>query len=114
MSTQAITAACFSGSNGRSYAVTATDGTFSNRLLSDTGSAQFGFAQTGLLVTAIQVTYAAGSCAWRIRNSVSQVTKRTGFGFKVGAGGPSPSSGHIAPFVVEQDDILEVYTLAVA
>jgi len=114
MTTQAVTASCFSGSDGRSYAVTATDGTFANRLLSDTGSAQFGFAQTGLLITSIQVTYGGGSCAWRVRNSVSQVTKRTGFGVKVGACGPSPSSGAIAPFVVEQDDVLEVYTLAVA
>jgi len=56
MTTQAITASAFSGAGGRSYSVTATDDTFSNRLLSDVGSAQLGFAQTGLLISSIQVT----------------------------------------------------------
>ena len=74
MTTQASTATCFSGSQGRSYSVTATDDEF-NRLVSDTGNAQLGFAQTGQLVTHIQLTYAAGAAAWRVRNSVSQVTK---------------------------------------
>ena len=110
MSTQASTATCFSGTQGRSYAVTATDDSF-NRLVSTTGSAQLGFAQTGKLITHVQVTYAAGAAAWRIRNSVSQVTKRTGFAFKVGATGPAVYSGAIPPFTVEQDDVLEVYTV---
>jgi hypothetical protein len=109
MTTQLTTASAFSGSGGRSYLVTATDDAF-NRLVSETGSAQIGFAQTGLLITSIQVTYGGGLCAWRVRNSVSQVTKRTGFGFLVGAAGPPPYSGSIPPFTVEQDDVLEVFT----
>jgi len=109
MSTQAVTASAW-GNGGRSYSVTATDGTFSNFALSDTGSAQIGFAQTNDLIHHVQVTYAAGSCAWRIRNSVSQVTKRVGFGFLVGATGPPPLSGEIAPITIQQDDVLEVYT----
>jgi len=110
MTTQATTASCFSGNQGRSYSVSATDDSFS-RLVSDVGSAQLGFAQTGLLITHVQVTYAAGAAAWRIRNSVSQVTKRTGFGFLVGASGPAPYSGAIPPMTIEQDDVLEVYTV---
>jgi len=113
MTTQAITASAFSGTGGRSYSVTATDDSFSNRLLSDVGSAQLGFAQTGLLISSIQVTYTAGACAWRVRNSVTQVTKRTGFGFLVGATGPPPNSGGIAPFTAQQDDVLEVYSVVV-
>tara|TARA_R110000824_G_scaffold371419_1_gene561155 strand:- start:1975 stop:2313 length:339 start_codon:yes stop_codon:yes gene_type:complete len=109
MSTQATTASAFSNTGGRSYLVTATDDAFS-RLVSETGSAQLGFAQTGLVVSSIQVTYAAGLCAWRVRNSVSQITKRTGFGFLVGPAGPPPYSGAISPFTVEQDDVLEVFT----
>lgn len=93
--------------------MTATDGTFANFALSDTGSAQLGFAQTGLIVDHVQVTYAAGGAAWRIRNSVSQVTKRTGFAFKAGATGPSPYSGQIPPITIEQDDVLEIYSVAV-
>lgn len=110
MTTQAATASCFSGSQGRSYSVTATDDQF-NRLVSDTGSAQLGFAQTGKLITHVQVTYVGGAAVWRIRNSVSQVTKRTGMAFKVGATGPSVYSGAIPPFTVEQDDVLEIYSV---
>ena len=80
MSTNACTAVAFSAQGGRSYSVTATDGTFGNRFVDDVGSAQIGFAQTGELVDRILVTYTAGSCAWRLIDSVSQITLRTGFG----------------------------------
>jgi len=113
MSTQADTASVWSPSGGRSFAVTATDGTFANFALSTTGSAQLGFAMTNELATKIQVTYAAGGAAWRIRNSVSQVTKRVGFGYKVGATGAAPYSGDVQPIVFAQDDVMEVYTVAV-
>ena len=114
MTTQAVTGAVFGSgaTGGRSYSVTATDGQF-NRAIDTIGSAQLGFAQTGQVVTHVQVTYAAGAAYWRIRNSVSQVTLRQGFGFKVGAGGPSPGSGAIVPYQIQQDDVLEVYTQAV-
>ena len=110
MSAQAITASVFNGSQGRSYTANSTDDAWS-RITSETGSAQLGFAQTGMLVTHIQITHdTAGLCSYRVRNSVSQVTKRTGFAFLVGATGPSPYSGAIQPFTVEQDDILEVFS----
>lgn len=114
MSTQATTGVAFSGNQGRSYVkADATDDEFS-RLVTTTGGAQIGFGQTNLLVTHIQITYAAGLCAWRIRNSVSQVTKRVGFGYLVGASGPPPYSGDIPPITIQQDDILEVFTQAVS
>ena len=113
MSTQATTSSIWSPSGGRSFAVTATDGTFANFALSTTGSAQLGFAMTNELATNIQVTYVAGGCAWRIRNSVSQVTKRVGFGYKVGATGPAPYDGNLQPIVFAQDDVLEILTVAV-
>lgn len=108
MTTQATNAVCFSGSGGRSYSLTSTDDSW-NRLVSDIGSAQFGFAQTNQLVTHVQVQYTAGAAAWRIRNSVSQVTKRVGFCYAIGAGGAPPYSGAIQPMTVEQDDVLEIY-----
>jgi len=111
---QAVTATAFSATGGRSYTVSATDGSFANRAVSDTGSAQIGFAQTNELVDHIQVTYAAGNCAWRLRDSVSQTTLRTGFGFKVGACGPPCDSGKIPPITIGQNFVLEIYTAAVA
>jgi hypothetical protein len=113
MSAQAVTASIWSPSGGRSFAVNATDGTFANFALSTTGSAQLGFAMTNELATMIQVTYVAGGCAWRIRNSVSQVTKRVGFGYKVGATGAAPYDGNLQPIVFAQDDVCEIYTVAV-
>ena len=113
MTTQAVTASVCSGSGGRDYSATATDGEWT-RLTSTVGSAQLGFAQTGVLITHIQSTYAGGSQVFRVRNSVSQVTKIVGHGFLVGANGPAPYSGSISPIVLAQDDILEVYTAAVA
>ena len=113
MTTQAVTASVWSPSGGRSFAVTATDGTFANFALSTTGSAQLGFAMTNELATKIQVTYVAGGCAWRVRNSVSQVTKRVGFGYLAGAAGPPPYSGNLSPIVFAQDDVMEIYTVAV-
>jgi len=110
MSDQPVTATAFSATGGRSYSVTSTDGTFSNRAVSDIGSAQIGFAQTNELVDHIQVTYTDGSCAWRLRDSVSQTTLRTGFGFKVGATGPPCDSGKIPPLTIGQNFVLEIYS----
>jgi hypothetical protein len=113
VTTQASTATAFSGSGGRSFSVTATDGSFSNRLVTDVGSAQIGFGMTNEMVDRIQVTYAAGGAAWRLIDSVSQVTLRVGFGFLAGSKGPAPYSGKIAPIVIGQNQVLEVYTVAV-
>jgi hypothetical protein len=109
----AVTASVFSGNGGRSYLVAANEDAWT-RLVSQTGSAQLGFAQTNEFVSHVQVTYSAGSCVFRIRNSVSQVTKTVGMGFLLGASGPAPYSGEIPPLVLAQDDVLEVYVAAVA
>ena len=111
MSTQAVTATAFSATGGRSYLVTSTDGTFSNRAVSTIGSAQIGFSQTNELVDHIQVTYTSGGCAWRLRDSVSQVTLRTGFGYLVGSCGPPCDSGRIPPITIGQNMVLETYTV---
>lgn len=111
MSTMAIVAVCYSPTGGRSFDVTSTDGTFSNFALTDVGDATLGFAMTNQLIDHVQVTYdTSGGAAWRIRDSVSQVTKRTGFGYRAGATGPPPYSGAIAPLTVNQNDVLEIYS----
>jgi hypothetical protein len=109
----AVTASVFSGMGGRDYQVAATENAWT-RLTSALSGAQLGFAQTNQLIDHIQVTYSAGSCVFRIRNSVSQVTKTVGSGFLVGTSGPAPYSGGIPPMVLAQDDILEVYVAGVA
>ena len=109
---QTVTASVFSGIEGRSYSVSATDDAWT-RLVSTIGAAQLGFAQTNQLVTHIQTTYEGGAAVFRIRNSVSQVTKIVGMSFLVGSGGPAPYSGSITPIVLAQDDVLEVYVSAV-
>ena len=114
MSSQAVTAVVYSPTGGRSFAVNSTDDAFTNYAISTVGSAQLGFAMTNELATHVQVCYSAGNCAFRIRNSVSQITKRVGFGYLVGSSGPSPNSGSIAPLTLAQDDVLEIYTAAVA
>ena len=110
---KAVTASLISGRGGRSYAGSATEGEWT-RLVSTIGGAQAGFAQTNDLITHCQVTYEAGSCVFRIRNSVSQVTKIVGMGFLVGAAGPAPYSGQIPALTLAQDDVIEVYVDAVA
>ena len=102
---------------GRSYAVTATDGTWNNQATTVTGSAQLGFAQTGRTINCVQVSYTAGSCVWRIRNRVTQQTKAFGMGAKAGTAGGAADTiagGSFPPIQIAQDDVLEIYSAAVA
>ena len=117
MSTQAGVAKCSGPAGGRSYALTATDGTWNNQLVTVTGSAQLGFAQQGRVINCVQVQYTAGSGVWRIKNRVTQQTKAFGFLGKVSAGGNDSNDvngGKIPPIQIMQDDVLEVYVAAVA
>lgn len=117
MTTQAVVAKVSGMSGGRSYQVTATDGTWNNQLTTVTGAAQLGFAQTGRVINCVQVQYTAGSGVWRIKNRVTQQTKAFGFLGKANASGNDSNDvngGAIPPIQIAQDDILEVYTAAVA
>ena len=123
MTTQAVTATVSGMLGGRSFDVTATDSapgtssTWNNSALTVTGDAQLGFALTGRIINCVQIEFAGGNCAWRIRNRVTQVTKAFGFGAIVGAAGGSADTipgGSIPPVQIAQDDILEILTAAVA
>ena len=111
MTTQAITGTVWGGEGGRSYAVTATDGTYNNQMSTVTGSAQLGFGQTGQLITHVLVEYTAGASCWRIKNRVTQQIQRVGFAYK---NGTIPAcAGSISPYVIAQDDVLEIFSQAV-
>lgn len=111
MTTQAITATIWGSDSGRNYTVTATDGTFNNQATTEVGSAQLGFGQTGQLITHCLVEYTAGGSCWRIKNRVTQMIMRVGFAY---APGTIPAcAGEISPYVIGQDDILEVFSQAV-
>ena len=123
MTTQAVTATVSGLQGGRSFSVTATDSvpgtssTWNNQATTVTGSAQLGFALTGRVINCVQVSGAAGSIVWRIRNRVTQVTKAFGFGAPNGTNGGSADTvqgGMIPPLQIAQDDVLEVLTAAVA
>ncbi|HIO21298.1 MAG TPA: hypothetical protein EYN18_02735 [Nitrospirales bacterium] len=76
-------------------------------MTTETGSAQLGFGQTGQLITHILVEYTAGACAWRIKNRVTQQIMRVGFAYFPGT--IPACAGDVAPYVVSQDDVLEIY-----
>lgn len=108
MTTQAITATVWGNGGGRSYSDTATDDTFNNQMTTVTGDAQLGFGQTGQLIDHVLVEYTAGGAAWRIINRVTQQVQRVGFAFFPGS--IPAMAGAIPPYVVGQDDVLEVYS----
>lgn len=111
MSTQAFTATVAGPGNngGRAFSGTVTDGAFT-AVNTTTGSAELGFAMKGKLVNNIQANYAAGSCAWAIKNRVTQTIDRCGFGSLSAASGVQGYP--IQPIQIQQDHILQSYTLA--
>jgi hypothetical protein len=111
MTTQAFVASVAgSGNNGgRAFSGTATDGAFT-AINTTTGSAELGFAMKGKLVNNIQANYAAGGCAWAIKNRVTQTIDRCGFGSLMAASGVQGYA--IQPIQIQQDHILQSYTLA--
>lgn len=111
MSTQAVTATLSGPGNngGRAFSGTATDGSWT-AINTTTGTAELGFAMKGKTVSFVNVNYAAGSCAWQIRDRVTQTVVRAGFGAKTKTGGPRGFA--IEPVTITQDMILQVYSLA--
>jgi len=94
---------------GRLFSGTATDGSYT-AINSTTGTAELGFAMRGQTVSNVAGTYAAGSGLWVIRNRVTQQIDRAGMLSKVSA--PSSEGYPIQPIVINQNHILQVYTLA--
>jgi len=111
VSTQAFTASLSGPGNngGRAFSGTVTDGAFTS-VNTTTGSAELGFAMKGKVVDTVTANYAAGSCAWAIKNRVTQTIDRCGFGSLSAA---SPVQGYmIQPIQIVQDHIFQSYSLA--
>jgi hypothetical protein len=111
LTTQAV-ALTLSGSGnqgGRLFSGTATDGAYT-AINSTTGTAELGFAMRGSTISNVSGVYAAGSGLWVIRNRVTQQIDRSGMMGKTG--GVSSEGYPIAPLVINQNHILQVFTLA--
>lgn len=111
MSTQAFTASVSGQGNqgGRAFSGTVTDGAFT-AVNSTTGDAELGFAMKGKTISKVTANYAAGSCAWAIKNRVTQTIDRCGFGSLSAATNIEGYS--IPPITIVQDHILQSYSLA--
>ena len=111
MTSQAVTFALNGPGNqgGRLFSGTATDGAFT-AINTTTGTAELGFAMRGQVVDNVCGTYAAGSGAWVIRDRVTQQIVRAGFMFKTGT--VSPEGYPIQPLTINQNHILQTFTLA--
>jgi hypothetical protein len=111
MTTQAVSLTLTGPGNqgGRLFSGTATDGEYT-AINSTTGVAELGFAMRGQTVSNIAGVYNAGSGLWVIRNRVTQQIDRAGMLSKTGT--VSPDGYPITPIVINQNHILQVYTLA--
>jgi hypothetical protein len=109
MSTQAVTVVASGPTIGRRFSGTATDGSYTS-INTTTGSAEFGFALNGHVITRIDGNYAAGSGVAVIRNRVTNTIDRVAF-LSLSAN-TSNTGTMIAPLAVNMNHILEVYTLA--
>ena len=111
MTTQAV-ALTLSGTGnqgGRLFSGTATDGAYT-AINSTTGTAELGFAMRGQTIDQVSGSYTAGSGVWVIRNRVTQQIDRAGMLSKTGS---NSSQGYpCQPITINQNHILQVYTLA--
>ena len=91
------------------FSGTATDAAFTS-VNTITGSAELGFAMKGKTISNVTANYAAGSCAWVIKNRVTQTYDSVGFGSLMAATGVYGYK--IQPLMIVQDHVLQSYTLA--
>ncbi len=111
MTTQAVSLTLSGPGNqgGRLFSGTATDGAYT-AINSTTGSAELGFAMRGQTVSNVAGVYTAGSAVGVIRNRVTQQIDRAFMLSKTGA--VSADGYPIQPIVINQNHILQVYSLA--
>ena len=111
MTTQAVslTVSGSGGQGGRLFSGTATDGQFT-AINTTTGTAELGFSMKGCTINNVSGVYTAGSGLWVIRDRVTQRIERAGMMFKTGSA--SAQGYPCAPLTINQNHILQVYTLA--
>lgn len=110
MTSQAVTfsLAGTGGTGGRAFSGTATDAAFTAMTTSQ--GAELGFAMKGKVVNNLVMNFVAGNAAWVIRNRVTQAYDAVGFGSVSAA--TNPAGGPIMNLAINQDHILQSYTLA--
>ena len=94
---------------GRLFSGTSTDGEYT-AINSTTGTAELGFAMRGQTIDNVAGVFTAGSGLWVIRDRVTQQISRAGMMSKTG--GASSEGYPIQPLVINQNHILQVFTLA--
>ena len=111
MTTQAVALSLTGPGNqgGRLFSGTATDGAFT-AINSTTGTSELGFCLRGKTIDNVSGSYTAGSAVFLIRNRVTQVIERAGMMHKTGTA--SPDGYPIRPIVINQNHILQVFSLA--
>ena len=111
MTTQAVSLSLSGPGNqgGRLFSGTATDGAYT-AINSTTGVAELGFAMRGQTVSNVAGVYTAGGCVGVIRNRVTQQIDRAFMLAKTGT--MSPDGYPIVPIVINQNHILQVFSLA--
>lgn len=111
MTTQAVSFSLSGPGNqgGRMFNGTATDGEYT-AINSTTGDAELGFAMRGQTVDKVTGVYASGSSLFVLRNRVTQQIDRAGMMYKSGTSGPDGYP--IKPIVINQNHILQSYSLA--
>lgn len=91
----------------RIFNVTATDGQYNNA--DDTiTSTSIGLSIPNQTITFVASTYAAGCSVWRIISSTTNTIKRQGFASQTAYSTQAECA--IAPYVVQPDDLFQVYT----
>jgi hypothetical protein len=110
MTTQPVTfsLAGSGGTGGRAFSGTATDAAFT--AVTTVQGAELGFAMKGKVINNLVMNFTAGSAAWVIRNRVTQAYDAVGFGSVSAA--TNPVGGQIMNLAINQDHILQAYTLA--
>jgi len=112
MTDQTVTASVGNGVFSRTFTDSATDGQWSNNILTDdVAQTNLGLVMPLRTINNVAVKYTAGSCIWRIQSSQSLLVKRYGYGVK--EGNVCYESSMIPAYTVQPDDILTVYPLAV-
>jgi hypothetical protein len=114
MTTQSVSATVWGGTptRGRTFSDTATDGIFDgNNMTSTVGGGELGQVLKGKTINYVVVQYTAGACFWKIMDRTTQAVKRYGGGVK--ALQAINEDGRIPPYVVNESDILLVFTNAV-
>lgn len=112
MTTQNITATVGNGNQSKIFTLSATDGKWdANNLTDSVSSSNLGLVMPGVTIDRVCVQYTGGSCIWRIQSSSTLVVKRAGMASQTAIGSDQDAC-MIAPYKIENDDIISVYPLA--